>query len=197
MSALYYAPKYKNNIINLLLENEMFRELLNPSAPVYEDLTVFDVLIGGSWIIDGVKYEEQGYVFDYIFVDDTTTDEKTFVLVEAFNGKVVNNMFIDFDLYIYICSNKKLVRLSSITTPSVEELTQSGYYATTIANRVDTLCDCVDRIINGNSNICGIGNVEPYPSNFVVPYVPNNKFYGKCLRYHITNYNDGGDACEN
>ena len=83
MSNLYFASDYKNTIINLLINNNDFVKLINPKESECSKIKIRDVLLGGSWFIDGKKYEEQGHVFDYNFVDDTTTDEKTFVFVET------------------------------------------------------------------------------------------------------------------
>lgn len=83
MANLYYSASYKNKIINLLLKNKDFIKLINPTPSECEDLDIIDVLIGGTWFINGKKYEEQGHIFDYNFVDETTTEQKTFVFVET------------------------------------------------------------------------------------------------------------------
>ena len=59
MSNIYYAASYKNKIINLLLKNKDFIKLMNPTPSECEDLDIVDVLIGGEWIINGKKWEEQ------------------------------------------------------------------------------------------------------------------------------------------
>ena len=73
-----------------------------------------------------------------------------------------------------------------------------GYFAGTYANRVDVLCDIVDRTLNGSSKVCGLGTIEPSSRGFCLPYIPNNKYYGKRLTYHITNFNERDfDDCGN
>ena len=195
MSVLRYTPKYKSNVLNLLINDDMFVKLINPADPVNPLLTIEDKLIGGTWIIDGKEYKEQGYVFDYVFANDTTTDEKTFIFIESFNNKVSNGEFVDFDICIYVCCSRKLMMIDSTTTPTVSELREAGYYAKSRANRVDTLCDCIHGIINRNQGIKGIGDILPQSSGFVLPYAPNNSYYGKCLKYRILNYNGDGDEC--
>ena len=195
MSVLKYTPRYKSNVINLLTNNDIFVKLLNPKEPVNPALNVEDVLLGGSWIIDGKKYTEQGYVFDYVFADDTTTEEKPFVFVEVYNSKVSDNILVDFEIYVYVCCGKKIITLDSTTAPTVSELREFGYVTGARANRVDVLCDCIHDIINDNYGIRGIGKITPFPNGFVIPYSPNNKYYGKCLRYQIRNYNGGDDEC--
>ena len=197
MSNIYYAANYKNKIINLLLKNKDFIKLINPKPSECEDLDIIDVLIGGEWIINGKKWEEQGHVFDYDFVDDTTTQEKTFVFVETDIDSISRDMFTDFNLYICIFTSKKLVRLNNSTVPTVKEVKEMGCFGSSTANRIDSLGQIIDKIINGNEKIHGIGTVKPVSRGFWKRYHPNNKYYGRCLTYHITNLNESDfeDEC--
>ena len=197
MSNLYFASDYKNTIINLLINNNDFVKLINPKESECSKIKIRDVLLGGSWFIDGKKYEEQGHVFDYNFVDDTITDEKTFVFVETDIDTVRQNIYTDFNLYVCIFTYKSLVRITDSTTPSINDVEKIGYNVGYYGNRVDILCDIVDNILNGNEKIRGIGTVKPAPRNYVSMYCPNQKYYGKCLKYKISNLNMGGDECGN
>lgn len=197
MSNLYYAAAYKNKIINLLLANKNFIKLINPTPSKCEDLDIVDVLIGGEWIINGTKWEEQGHVFDYNFANETTVEQKTFVFVETDIPTIEKNLFMDFNLYICIFSEKDLVRLTSETKPTVKEVKDMGYFASSTGNRIDILCDCVDRILNGNEKVQGIGTLTPAPRGFLTNYCPNSNYYGKCLKYHITNLSEIEDSCGN
>lgn len=195
MANLYYAASYKNKIINLLLKNKDFIKLINPKPSECEDLDIVDVLIGGEWFINGKQYKEQGHIFDYDFVNDTTTDKKTFVFVETDIKTVTDNMFTDFNLYICIFTDKGLIRLTNRTVPTVQDVKDMGYFASTYANRIDVLCDIVDRILNGTDKLAGIGSVEPASNGYVSLYLPNSNYYGKCLKYHISNLNEIEDEC--
>lgn len=195
MSNLYYAASYKNKIINLLLENKNLIKLINPKPSECKDIDIVDVLMGGEWIIDGINYEEQGHIFDYNFVDDTTTEKKTFIFVETDIDTVRNEFFTDFNLYVCIFTDKKLVKLTNNSVPTVNEVKSMGYFSGTYANRIDVMCDIVDGILNGTNKIAGIGDVQPAPRNYVTIYCPNNKFYGKCLKYHISNLNETEVGC--
>ena len=197
MSNLYFASDYKNTIINLLINNNDFVKLINPKESECSKIKIREVLLGGSWFIDGKKYEEQGHVFDYNFVDDTTTDEKTFVFVETDIDTVRQNIYTDFNLYVCIFTHKSLVRIMDDTIPSINEVEEMGYNVGHYGNRVDILCDIVDNILNGNEKIRGIGTVEPASRGYVTMYCPNSKYYGKCLKYKISNLNMGGDECGN
>lgn len=198
MSNLYVAAEYKNKIMNLLLRSQDFIKLINPKPSECEDIDIIDVLVGGTWFINGKKYEEQGHIFDYDFVNDTTSEQRTFIFVETDIDTIRDNMFTDFNLYICIFTDKNLVRLNKTSVPTAKQVKDMGYFATTTnGNRIDALCDCVDRILNGTEKIQGIGDVKPAPRSHMKPYVPNKNYYGKCLKYCITNYNPGGDTCGN
>ena len=109
---------------------------------------------------------------------------------------VQKGMFMDFNLYVFVFTDKNLVRLNQWSSPTAREVRDMGYFATdTFGNRIDALCDCIDGILNGNENLYGLGDVEPNPRNHLSTYCPNNQYYGKCLSYYITNYNAGGDQC--
>ena len=198
MSNLYYASAYKNKIINLLLANKNFIKLINPTPSKCEELDIIDVLIGGEWIINGEKLKEQGHVFDYNFANEITTEQKTFVFVETDISTITDNLFTEFNLYICIFTIKDLVRLTNETKPTVKEVKEMGYFAGSTGNRIDILCDAVDKILNGNERIQGIGTLKPSPRGFCTFYSPNSIYYGKCLKYSITNLNESDfDNCGN
>lgn len=198
MSNIYYATAYKNKIINLLLKSKNITKLINPSPSECEDIDIIDVLRGGEWIIDGKKYVEQGYIYDHDFVDDAITDHKTFIFVETDIDGVDQNIFTSFTLYICLFTSKDLVRITSETTPTVDEVKNMGCFATSIANRIDALGEIIDRTINGNEKIAGIGTVRPSPRAYWKRYSPNNKYYGRCLSYTISNLcEDDFNECGN
>lgn len=197
MGTLYNVANYKNKIINLLLKDKNFRKLLNPSPSKCEDLDELDVLIGGEWVIDGVKYKEQGQIFDHDFVEDTISEEKTFVFVETDIPYVRYNTYVDFNLYVCIFTKKSLVRLTDCTSPTAKEVEEMGYFSSTYANRIDVLCDVVDNILNGTDELSGICSISPASRDYVTRYSPNHGYYGRCLRYNISNLNISGDTCGN
>lgn len=195
MSDLYTASNYKNTIINLLIKNKDFVTLMNPQKPPNKNISTEDMLLGGTWFFNGKKYEVQGQVFDYNFIEDTTVEEKTFVFVETDIDMIRYHMFTDFNLYVCVFTAKPLVRITDDTIPSINDIEMMGYNAGHYGNRVDILCDVIDRILNGSRKIKGIGDVEPAQRGFCTIYSPNNKYYGKCLKYNISNYNEKGDGC--
>lgn len=195
---LYNSSKYKNIIINLLLKNHDFIMLMNPQNPPHNQLDIQDMLLGGIWIINKKKYEIPGQLFDYNFVEDTIDEEKTFVFIETDIDTIRQNMFTDFSLYVCVFTSKSLIRITDDTVPCINDVEGMGYEVGHYGNRVDILCDVIDRILKGNEKLKGISAINPAPKGFCKIYSPNNKYYGKCLRYIISNYNDdGGDFCGN
>lgn len=196
MSNLYTASNYKNTIISLLLENNDFITLMNPPKSPHKNISTEDMLLGGVWFFNGKKYEEQGQVFDHNFVDETTTAEKTFVFVETDIDLIYQeDLFADFNLYVCAFTAKNLVRLTDDTLPSINDVEMMGYNCGYYGNRVDILCDIIDRILNGNIQLKGIGDVKPAKRGFCTIYSPSNKYYGKRLKYTISNLNDMEDDC--
>lgn len=195
MANLYYAASYKNKIINLLLRDKNFVKLINPVPSECDQLDIIDVLIGGEWVVDGKRYTEQGHVFDYNFANDTTTEQKTFVFVETDIDTIRDDLIVDFNMYVCIFTSKELVRLTDKTLPTVKEIKDMGYFASTYANRIDVLCDIVDDVLNGNEKIAGLGTLKPAKRGYCTVYAPNNKYYGKCLKYHISNLNEKELRC--
>lgn len=198
ISILFTASNYKNTIINILLNNKDFIKLMNPQDPPHKNITTEDMLLGGTWFLNGKKYEEQGQVFDHNFVDETTVEEKTFVFVETDIDSIYKeNLFVDFNLYICIFTAKKLIRITDDTAPSINDVEMMGYNCGYYGNRVDILCDIVNRILNGNKRIKGVGDVTPAKRGFCTLYSPNNKYYGKCLKYTVSNINEHEVDCGN
>ena len=197
MANLYVASNYKNTIINLLLKNKDFISLMNPQKPPHKNISKEDMLLGGVWFFNGKKYEEQGQIFDHNFVDDTTVYEKTFVFVETDIDSIYQKgLFVDLNLYICIFSPKTLVRITDNTNPSINDVEIMGYNCGHFGNRVDILCDIVDRELNGNKKIKGIGDIKPAQRGFCTIYSPSNKYYGKCLKYVISNLNEMEGDCD-
>lgn len=193
ISNLYSSEEYKSKVLDLLCRNNHFISLINPAPSQCPELDILDVLHGGTWIIDGKEWKEQGHVFDYDFMDDTVIQERTFVFADTDIGKIRNGIFTDFNLYIYVFTAKDLVSLTETSKPTAQQVMEMGYFATpSHGNRIGALCDCIDSILNGNDSFNSLGGLKPDPESHLSFYTPGKKYYGKCLKYNITNYNPGG-----
>lgn len=191
MSNLYFSGEYKDKVIKLLINNDIIVQLIDPHSDNPDvDLDLPDILLGGEWIINGKKIVEQGNIFNHNFVPLLTDETKTFIFVETDIQTIEENTFTQFGLYVYIFTHKDLIRLTNQSTPTKNTMKKAGY----AGNRIDCLCDAVDRVLNGKEDF-GIGNVIPAGRNHLLPYSPNNIHYGKVLKYTVKNYNSGGDDC--
>ena len=85
-----------------------------------------------------------------------------------------------------------------ITTADCQnDIEKMGYEVGYFGNRIDIHCEVVDRSLNRNQKIKGIGNIEPAEHGFCSMFCPNPKFYGKKLKYHVKNLNEKGEPCGN
>ena len=190
MGVVQTSGEKKKIIIDLLLESDMVRKLINPQPNDLLDET--EILLGGDWVIDGDIVSEQGHIFDYNFVDDTITETKVFMFVETDIPTMTNrNMLAEFNLYVSIFADKSLIRLSQASSPTKQEMKNLGYEG----NRIDILCGVVDNLLNGK-DVKGVGNLQPATMGFVKMYQPNKQFYGKVLTYKVKGFNNGGDRCD-
>lgn len=190
MGIVQTSGEKKKIIIDLLLESDMVRKLINPQPNDLLDET--EILLGGDWVIDGDIVSEQGHIFDYNFVDDTITETKVFMFVETDIPTMTNNnRLAEFNLYVSIFADKSLIRLSQASSPTKQEMKNLGFEG----NRIDILCGVVDNLLNGR-DVKGVGNLQPATMGFVKMYQPNKQFYGKVLTYKVKGFNDGGDRCD-
>ena len=81
--------------------------------------------------------------------------KKHLVFIETDIDMIRQNIFTDFNLYICIFTSKSLIRITDDTAPSINEVEEMGYEVGHYGNRIDILCDIVDRILNGNKKIKG------------------------------------------
>lgn len=193
MSNLSFVGNYKDKIIKLLVENEDIIRLINPEIDEEYNgiIDEKDVLLGGRWVIGGKVHYENGHIYDYNFATDRTDDVKTFIFVEVIVDNVYDTAFTNFKLIICPFAHKDLVRLDKTSIPTKSEMQKKGYSG----NRIDMLCDVIDKIINGN-NTMGIGNVEPCYRDYLQMFLPNYRYYGKCIAYTVKNYYDNRDECD-
>lgn len=84
------------------------------------------------------------YLFDYVYVDNTTTEARAFVCVEAEVPRIPTATVQDLRLYVMIICHKNFMKID----PS--------RFAGVIGNRRDNLVRDVDKVLNG-SDVFGIG----------------------------------------
>lgn len=100
------------------------------------------------------------FLFDYIYVDGTTTEAAAYICVEAETVKAPTPTMQNMKLYVTIICHKQFMKVDSIKFKGM------------IGNRRDNLVRYVDKLLNG-SDIFGIGKLAlehahtvPAPTGF-------------------------------
>lgn len=175
----YYLTLIKSKIIGRLCTNENVVKLIAPKEN--DDLDLDDILLGGEWMINGKQIKEQGYIFDYNYVDDTITDSRVSICVETLPG-AFHFPTIDVMIFIHIYVHKDIMKLTSESSikpsvPTKNEMNNLGF----IGNRCDQLTQVIGKMLNGVSNIGGITEIKPRDNGYIGLDIPNKEFYGKCM----------------
>ena len=84
------------------------------------------------------------FLFDYIYVDGTTTESAAYICVEAETAKSSTSTMQNMRLYVTVICHKQFMKVEPIKFKGM------------IGNRRDNLVRYVDRVLNG-SDIFGIG----------------------------------------
>lgn len=84
------------------------------------------------------------YIFDYGYVDGSTSEAKAFICVEAETGGRSTPVIQGFRLYVTIVCHKNYMKIDPRKLPGI------------VGNRRDNLVRTVDSVLSG-SDLCGIG----------------------------------------
>lgn len=85
-------------------------------------------------------------LFDYLYVDETTTEATAYIEVETEVTDSRTQAFCDFRIYVHICCHKNYMKIDPNKFPGI-----SG-------NRRDNLVRYVDKVLNG-STAFGVGKL--------------------------------------
>lgn len=100
------------------------------------------------------------------YIPDTQSEVKNYICLDIYVPKVRDMLFKDVQIVINIFSHK-------------DSSTYKG------DSRVDLINIEVDKTLNGSFDY-GIDKVDLVS---VMPYIPNNKFFGKQVIYTVPNFN--------
>lgn len=84
------------------------------------------------------------YLFDYLYVDGTTTEAEAYICVEAETTKVPTSSIQNMKLYVTIICHKQFMKVDTTKFKGM------------IGNRRDNLVRYIDKLLNG-ADIFGIG----------------------------------------
>jgi len=112
-------------------------------------------------------------VFDYQYVDETTTTTSAYIWVETEVRKVQNKHIKDMDVFVTVACHKDFMKLN----PSIYR----GY----AGNRKDNLIIAIDKLLNGSGDF-GIGELSLRSCESIGGV---NGYTAKQLRYEVPDFN--------
>lgn len=112
-------------------------------------------------------------IFDYQYVDDTTTEASAYIMVEMEVPNVENRAVKDTKIFVTVACHKNFMKLDSSLFPAF------------IGNRRDNIARYVDKLIN-DKMFLGIGKLSL--SSAHVAYSAN-RFTARQLIYEIPDFN--------
>ena len=123
---------------------------------------------------DDVDKALDEFIYDYQYIDDTTSESSAFIWVEADVPSVSNKHIKNTKIYITIACSKDYMALNRKTFPGM-----SG-------NRRDNITRYIDKIMNG-SDVFGIGELRL--NSVVTMNSSNPKFTARQLTYVVPDFN--------
>lgn len=105
-------------------------------------------------------------IFPTPYIPDVQSEVKTYLCLDVYVPRVRDKIFKDVQIVINIFSHKQMSTYKN-------------------KSRVDLINIEVDKILNGNPDF-GIDRAELVS---VMPYIPNNNFFGKQIIYNVPNFN--------
>lgn len=147
--------KYKNKLFSTIIQSEDIAELIlgkNYNREYVDELLIYK------------------HVFPYLYVDDTQTQQCSYVCVEVDVPRTVDFTYKDMKIIVWCYCHRGIMKYS-----------KSGY----LGIRSDILADMVDRLLNSSTNF-GIGRLKLQSASYLVP---NKEYYGKQLIYTCSEFN--------
>lgn len=112
-------------------------------------------------------------VFDYQYVDETTSKSTAYIWVEMEVDSVFNHQFKNTHLYVDVCCHKNYMKLA----PAI--------FKGMMGNRRDNLVRYIDKLLN-NTDFLGLG---PLKLESVKTLSPINGFVARQLIYSVPDFN--------
>lgn len=118
------------------------------------------------------------YLFDYLYIDSTSTESEAYICVEAELNRNNSATIQDFRLYVTVVCHKGYMALDPERCKGM------------IGNRRDNLVRAIDLVLNGSS-LVGIGSL----TLMSVKTVPSPAgFTTRELTYKVSDFRDNGVA---
>lgn len=151
-------------ILNHIASSKILRELItNKINASIEDLEDND----GNY----------KYMFDYDYVDDSTSEEKLYICLDVLPSDVTNSHITEMSIVINVICHKDYMQLDNKIFKGIK------------GNRRDNVIRYIDTLMNGNNNF-GIGKVELMS---VSPITVSKRYTGRALVYYVYDFNRRND----
>ena len=186
----------KDALQYLLMNDEAVRSLVMPKLDD-DRVGVEENWKGGTYTIRSNGKTEQidlnGHCFVEQFVMETIKDDTIMICIETgVNTSFKPNVKSIF-LYINVYAYKD--RINSLTEEDRELENRMRSYGYT-GNRVDMVVASICHLLDTTKQLTdeltgtqyGIGNIRLYSHESLLPYKPNNRFYGKQIIYELTDF---------
>lgn len=147
--------KYKNRLLSIIVNSNDICEVILGSG--YNKENVDEQLIYSN-------------IFPYLYIDDTQTEQKSYIGVEVDVPRTMNFTYKDMRITIWCYCHKGIMKYS-----------KKGYSGT----RSDILSDMVDRLLNSSNNF-GLGRLKLQSCTYLSP---SKDYYGKQLIYSCAEFN--------
>lgn len=187
MAAEYYGPlsdmsRIKESLMSLLCDSKDVTKLIMPTLD-NPNFTLEQNWYGGTFDKDINGQTEtstlMGHCFDAPYMEGAITDNRCAVFIETYLSKIENQHIKEVSVDIMVVCHKDLTKLSE---------TDKNYYNPTgvYGNRIDSAVQVINSLILNSDTIkenYSIGNMNLTKITPLNQYVPDTKFYGKCLSY--------------
>lgn len=180
---------YKEQIRRMFISNPLLIELVMP-IPDSDLVEIEDNFLGGDFQIrernpDTGIYETRilsliGHLFDVPFIYATVQNGRNAICMDSFVSKISGESINEVTVQLFIMCHKSNIKFSDADRIKYRKL---GFYG----NRLDCIVQEIGKTINGSRNF-GIGKMLPAPNNAIVPYTPNNNFFGKVITYKCSDF---------
>lgn len=187
MAEKYYNPlldmsSIKESLMSLFCNSKDITKLIMPSLD-NTDFTLEQNWYGGTYD-KGISGKTNpttltGHCFDTPYIEGTISDDRCAVFIETYLSKIENQRIKEVGVDIMVVCHKDLTKLSK---EDKEYFNLSGVYG----NRIDSAIEVINSLILNSDTIkesYSIGNMNLTKIAPLNQYVPDTKFYGKCLSY--------------
>lgn len=165
----YPLGKNKEIIAKALGDDDNIVSLLMPEYNPEENILDKDVLL-------------KNYIHKTISIESTVSKAKSHICVETYITDIESNAIKTIGIVINVFVHNSLIELTNKERSKLIPFGLAG-------NRIDCLLDLIDRCINGKRNV-GIGKIRLSPRNPVSIYQPVNGYYGKTVKYLVSDFNN-------